>query len=79
MITALIAAWRALPAYAYFSFGFLLYAPLVYLSQKLCARLATEKNQKIPLLADCLKTSQESSAQASLSNLTTNLADNSRP
>ncbi|MNJ54983.1 hypothetical protein D3C77_504540 [compost metagenome] len=55
MITALMAAWKAQPAYAYYSFYFLLHAPLVYLSQKICARLATEKNQKIPVIGRLFK------------------------
>lgn len=55
MIAALITAWKAQPEYAYISFCFLLYSPLIYLSQNFCARLATEKNQKIPVIGRLFK------------------------
>lgn len=55
MVTALMAGFKGQAGYAFYSFGFLLYAPLVYLAQKLCARLATERNQQLPIIGRMFK------------------------
>lgn len=55
MVAALLAVSKGQAEYAVYAFGFLLYAPLIYLTQKLCVRLATEKNQRIPIIGKFLK------------------------